>query len=186
MPFRSALHCSEIESVEEVAELRRDEIGMLPLIGKGMPAMIANTHSEAVRNGTVHSMVEAELAAAEACAVVLRRFEGQPAAKELRRIQQEHREAANELRMHENEGRTSRAEPAWKKVARTISSLAYRLSNTAALRSLCRAEDQCFRLYKDAVFEKEVPVECQALIWSTLLPRLEAHRSSLDRLNGVT
>jgi hypothetical protein len=115
----------------------------------------------------------------------LRRFEGQPAAKELRRIQQEHREAANELRQHESDGRPSRDANAWSRLARTISSLAYRLSNTAALRSLCRAEDECFRLYKDAVFEKEVPVECQALIWSTLLPRLEAHRSSLQRLQSA-
>jgi len=150
-----------------------------------MPAMIANTHNEAVRKETVHSMVEAELAAAEACALALRRFEGQPA-KELRRIQQEHREAANELRVHESESGTSRKTGTWNKFARTISNLAYRLSNTAALRSLCRAEDECFRLYKDAVFEKEVPIECQALIWSTLLPRLEAHRSSLQRLQGVS
>ncbi len=147
--------------------------------------MIANRHDAAIRNETVHSMVEAELAAADACAVVLRRFEGQPAAKELRRIQQEHREAANELRTHQNENRSARSDSSWGKLARSIYGLAHRLSSTAALRSLCRAEDECFRLYKDAVFEKEVPVECQALIWSTLLPRLEAHRSSLHRLHEV-
>jgi hypothetical protein len=151
-----------------------------------MIAMIATTHDPSIRSETVHCMVEAELAAADACAVVLRRFEGQPAAKELRRIQQEHREAANELRAHENMGRSGRSASTWGKLARTISSLAQRLSSTAAMRSLCRAEDKCFRLYKDAVFEKEVPVECQALIWSTLLPRLEAHRSSLHNLHEVS
>ena len=133
---------------------------------------------------TIHSMVEAELAAAEACAVALHRFEGQPAAKELRRIQQEHREAANELRLHDTERSPARGKRAWHKVAQTILSLAQRLSTTAAMRSLYRAEDACFRLYKDAVFEKDVPVQCQALIWSTLLPRLEAHRSSLNRLQS--
>lgn len=133
---------------------------------------------------TVHSMVEAELGAAEACAVALHRFEGRPAAKELRRIQQEHREAANELRAYNGVASSSNAGTAWRKLARTILALTQRLSTGAALRSLSKAEDACFRLYKDAVFEKDVPVECQALIWSTLLPRLEAHRSSLHRLQS--
>jgi hypothetical protein len=141
-------------------------------------------HSDPGHAETIHSMVEAELAAAEACAVALHRFEGQPAAKELRRIQQEHREAANELRLHDAEKSCPRGKRAWHKLARTILSLAQRLSTTAAMRSLYRAEDVCFRLYKDAVFEKDVPVQCQALIWSTLLPRLEAHRSSLNRLQS--
>jgi len=148
--------------------------------------MFANAHDEESRSGTVHSMVEAELAAADACAAVLLRFDGQPAAKELRRIQQEHREAANELRIHEGASRSVRSNTTWNKLARTIYSLAYRLSNAAAFRSLSRAEEECFRLYKDAVFEKEVPVECQALIWSTLLPRMEAHRSSLERLQATS
>jgi len=133
---------------------------------------------------TVQCMVEAELGAAEACAVALHQFEGRPAAKELRRIQQEHREAANELRLYNGEASANHPGRTWRKVARTIFALAQRLSKTAALRSLCKAEDACFRLYKDAVFEKDVPVECQALIWSTLLPRLEAHRSSLNRLQS--
>jgi hypothetical protein len=148
--------------------------------------MNANTidHNEVNRVETIHSMVEAELAAAEACAVALHRFEGRPAAKELRRIQQEHREAANELRLHDSDTPSHHAPSVWRRLGRTILSLAQRLSSSAALRSLYRAEDACFRLYKDAVFEKDVPVECQALIWSTLLPRLEAHRSSLNRLQS--
>jgi len=141
-------------------------------------------HTEIGQAETVHSMVEAELAAAQACAVALHRFEGRPAAKELRRIQQEHREAANELRLHEKDNPSSSITRAWRRVARSILALAQRLSTAGALRSLNRAEDACFRLYKDAVFEKDVPVECQALIWSTLLPRLEAHRSSLNRLQS--
>src|SRR5580693_6357330 len=93
---------------------------------------------------TIHFMVEAELAAAEACAVALHRFEGQPAAKELRRIQQEHREAANELRLHDAEKASPASAKAWRKLARTIFSLAQRLSTASALRSLRRAEDACF------------------------------------------
>jgi hypothetical protein len=143
--------------------------------------MIANIQNHCGQTETIHSMVEAELAAAEACTFALRRYEGQPAAKELRRIQQEHREAANELRVHESASHAPHG-GAWTRLTRSISSLTTRLSSGAALRSLNRAEDECFRLYKDAVFEKGMPVECQALIWSTLLPRLEAHRSSLSRL----
>jgi hypothetical protein len=131
---------------------------------------------------TVQSMVDAELGAADACAIALHRFEGRPEAKELRRIQQEHREAANELRLYRPVACTRSAAKTWRKLAWTVFALAQRLSTKVALRSLCKAEDACFRLYKDAVFEKDVPVECQALIWSTLLPRLEAHRSSLNRL----
>ncbi len=116
--------------------------------------MIANTRDDSVRRETVHSMVEAELAAADACALALRRFEGQPAAKELRRIQQEHREAANELRIHESDSKTMRKAGAWEKLARTISTLAYRLSNTAALRSLCRRKRNASAL-QDAVFERK-------------------------------
>lgn len=145
--------------------------------------MKANLKCDLGSSVKVHSMVEAELAAAEACAVALHRFEGRPAAKELRRIQQEHREAANELGLHKGDG-ASGATKIWRKLAQTLVALTRRMSTTAALRSLYRAEDACFRLYKDAVFEKDVPVECQALIWSTLLPRLEAHRSSLNRLQS--
>lgn len=144
-----------------------------------MNAMLNRT---AVNTETLQSMVDAELGAAEACAVALHRFEGRPEAKELRRIQQEHREAANELRLYKSDASLGRAGNLWRKLSRKVLALAQRLSTAAALRSLCKAEDACFRLYKDAVFEKDVPVECQALIWSTLLPRLEAHRSSLNRL----
>ncbi len=144
--------------------------------------MIANIHDHCGRTETIHSMVEAELAAAEACTFALRRFEGQPAAKELRRIQQEHREAANELRVHESADHLPHNAHSWSRLTRSISTLAPRLSTGAALRSLHKAEEECFRLYKDAVFEKDIPVDCQALIWSTLLPRLEAHRASLSRL----
>jgi hypothetical protein len=146
--------------------------------------MNANATRALENTETVQSMVEAELGAAEACAVLLQRFDGQPAAKELRRIQQEHREAANELRLYNGKASSGHASGAWRKLARTILSLAQRLSTSAALRSLHKAEETCFRLYKDAVFQKDVPIECQALIWSTLLPRMEAHRSSLNRLQG--
>jgi len=146
--------------------------------------MNAIENNTSVSAETLQSMVDAELGAAEACAVALHRFEGTPAAKELRRIQQEHREAANELRLFKNEAASSRAAKTWRKLARTIFGLAQRLSTSAAIRSIYKAEDACFKLYKDAVFEKDVPVECQALIWSTLLPRLEAHRTSLNRLQG--
>jgi len=145
--------------------------------------MIANLHNGIGRTETIHSMVEAELAAADACNLALRRFEGRPEAKELRRIQQEHREAANELRTHQGEARTQNGRRSWRNLAHSIASLPQRLSSNVALRSLTHAEDECFRLYKDAVFEKDFPVECQALIWSTLLPRLEAHRESLSRLH---
>jgi hypothetical protein len=144
--------------------------------------MNATLSKTAVSAETVQSMVDAELGAAEACAVALHRFEGRPEAKELRRIQQEHREAANELRNYKADSSPGRVSRTWRKLAQTIFSLAQRLSTAAAIRSVRKAEDACFRLYKDAVFEKDVPVECQALIWSTLLPRLEAHRSSLNRL----
>jgi hypothetical protein len=144
--------------------------------------MNATLSKTAVSAETVQSMVDAELGAAEACAVALHRFEGRPEAKELRRIQQEHREAANELRNYKADASPGRVSRTWRKLAQTIFSLAQRLSTAAAIRSVRKAEDACFRLYKDAVFEKDVPVECQALIWSTLLPRLEAHRSSLNRL----
>lgn len=148
--------------------------------------MNATLSRDPVSAETVQSMVDAEVGAAEACAVALHRFEGRPEAKELRRIQQEHREAANELRAYKSDVLPGRARKTWRTLARTIFALAERLSTTAALRSLSKAEDTCFRLYKDAVFEKDVPVECQALIWSTLLPRLEAHRSSLNRLQCVS
>jgi len=144
--------------------------------------MNVNGNKAAGSAETVHCMMEAELGAADACAVALQRFEGQPAAKELRRIQQEHREAANELRAYNNSPRSSHAGKTWRLLSRALLALAQRLSAASALRSLNKAEETCFRLYKDAVFEKDVPVECQALIWSTLLPRLEAHRSSLNRL----
>jgi len=146
--------------------------------------MNAGGNKVAMSAETVQSMVDAELGAAEACAVALHRFEGKAEAKELRRIQQEHREAANELRLFKSEAASSRAGKTWRKVARTLFGLAQRLSTSAAIRSIFKAEDACFKLYKDAVFEKDIPVECQALIWSTLLPRLEAHRSSLNRLQS--
>jgi len=128
-------------------------------------------------------MVEAELAAADACAVALYRFEVDRLRESCGAFT-EHREAANELRLHGHNRSSSQGARVWRKVARTFLALAQRISSTAALRSLHRAEEACFRLYKDAVFEKGVPVACQALIWSTLLPRLEAHRSSLNRLQS--
>lgn len=134
---------------------------------------------------TVQSLVEAELAAADACASALSRFQGLPSAKELRRIQQEHREAANELRRHEELERLAgvRTSGRLRGIASRVAGLLARLGTSGrAIQSVSKAEEKCFRLYKDAVFEESVPVECQALVWSTLLPRMQSHREALNRL----
>jgi hypothetical protein len=131
----------------------------------------------------LESLVGAELEAAEVCGRALSRFRSSTEAKELRRIQQEHREAANELRHFEaNQFRPRPLRGPLSHIVRGIAHLGERLSTRVALKALTRAEDACFRLYKDAVFCNQLPVECQAFIWSTLLPRREAHRRTLNDL----
>jgi len=133
----------------------------------------------------VHSLIEAELAAAEACASALSRSQELSSAEELRRIQQEHREAVNELRRQEELERLMGAPaPSGLRVfANRIAGLFARpATSKRAIESVSQAEEKCFRLYKDAAFEETLPLECQALVWSTLLPRTYAHREALNRL----
>lgn len=149
-------------------------------IGRGVKGMNAVQSSS---SHSLHPLLHAELAAAEACAEALPRFQGTPCAKELKRIQQEHREAANELRRFDyaDSESNSRRSTLVKKLLR----MARRLRSTSyALSSVREAEEGCFRVYKDAVFEDSVPVECQALVWSDLLPRLKEHRIALERLTS--
>lgn len=150
--------------------------------GKGEKGMNA---VQASSSQSLHPLLHAELAAAEACADALSRFRGMSGAKELKRIQQEHREAANELRKFDYADAELESRGSMTKLVNKLLRMARRLRSTSqALSSVREAEEGCFRVYKDAVFEETVPVECQALVWSELLPRLKEHRIALARLTS--
>lgn len=133
------------------------------------------------QTASLHSLLDAELAAAEACANAATRFQDLPYANDLRRMQQEHRDAFNELSKYDGPAH-AKGVYATNGLTRRLVKLVERLrSPSSALRSIRDAEEGCFRQYKNAVFEETVPVECQALVWSTLLPRFKEHRAALER-----
>ena len=133
---------------------------------------------------TLNSLLRGELSAVATYRQAEHKFAGRPEADELRRIGEEHRQAAESLREEVERwgGQASAHSGAWGALATLVEGAAKLFGDTAALRALKEGEEQGIDDYESALDNPELPPECHSLIAGTLLPRCRAHLLALDGL----
>ncbi len=136
---------------------------------------------------TLNSLLRGELAATETYQQALAKVGNHAGAAELRRIHDDHREAANTLRqhVHEHGGQPDQGSGAWGAFAKTVEGSAKLFGNTAALKALKEGEEHGIKSYENALEDEDLPLDCKTLIRAELLPETRAHVPVLDRLMSM-
>ena len=132
----------------------------------------------------LNELLRGEIAAVETYQQAMAKIGSDPGAAELRRLHDEHREAANTLRQHirGHDGTPGHGSGAWGKWAKAVEGVAKLFGNTAALKALKEGEEHGVKSYEQALEGKGLPEECKALVRDRLLPQTRAHLPVLDRL----
>ena len=132
----------------------------------------------------LNSLLRGELAATESYQQALAKVGEDPGADELRRIQVDHREAANTLRQHVHKfgGKPDQRSGVWGTFAKAVAGTAKLLGQTAAMKALLEGEKMGVKDYEAALHKKDLPSECKDFIRMDLLPQTRAHIAALDNL----
>jgi uncharacterized protein (TIGR02284 family) len=147
--------------------------------------MHPNTSQQAKeQTDLLNALLRGEISAVETYQQALEKLGSDPAALELRKIHDEHREAANTLRVHVHQHgeQPDQDSGVWGMWAKAVEGTAKMFGHNAALGALKEGEEHGARSYEDALEDEHVPADCKTLIRSTLLPRTKAHISMLDHL----
>jgi uncharacterized protein (TIGR02284 family) len=133
---------------------------------------------------TLNSLLRGEFSAAETYRQALEKVGEDNGAAELRRIHQEHVQAANTLRQHVHQkgGEPEQDSGGWGTFAKAVEGTAKIFGNSAALKALQAGEQRGIRGYEKALEDTELPADCLILIRSNLLPQARAHIPVLDSL----
>jgi uncharacterized protein (TIGR02284 family) len=132
----------------------------------------------------LNSLLRGEISATETYNQALEKFAGQSEEVELRRIRDEHREAANSLRqhVHQHGGDPSTGSGWWGTWAKFVEGTAKVFGKATALKALKEGEEHGINEYNEALAGDDVAPDCKNLIRNQLLPRCQAHVPALDRL----
>lgn len=135
------------------------------------------------RTALLNSLLRGELSAVETYEQALLQVPSGPGRPELRRIAEEHRQAAEVLRRHivERGGKPAIDSGTWGTVVRTVEGAAKLLGTGTALHVLRSGEEHGVNSYESALQDANMDDECKQLIRSTLLPQTQAHLPVLDR-----
>ena len=135
----------------------------------------------------LNSLLRGEISAIESYHQALKKIGETDHAADIRRLHDEHIEAANILRqhIHDHGGEPSKGSGAWGAFAKAVTGTAKLFGNTAALKALKEGEEQGIFEYENALKDYELPVDCRNLIETKLLPKTKAHIPILDHLLTV-
>jgi uncharacterized protein (TIGR02284 family) len=142
--------------------------------------MYANEKTQAALN----RLLRGELAATETYQQAMHKWGSDAGAAELRRLRDDHRDAANTLRqhVHEHGGKPDQHSGAWGTWAQTVEGTAKLFGNASAIKALKEGEEHGIKDYESALRDEDLLADCKNLIRSTLLPRCQSHIPVLDRL----
>ena len=134
--------------------------------------------------GKLNSLLRGEISAIETYHQALAKIGETDHAKELRRLHDDHIEAANILRrhIHGHGGEPAKGSGVWGAFAKTVAGTAKLFGNGAALKALKEGEEQGIFEYENAIKDYELPKDCRDLIETRLLPQTKAHIPVLDHL----
>jgi hypothetical protein len=136
------------------------------------------------KTGTLNSLLRGELAATETYQQALDVLGHAPGAMDLRRIHEEHRQAANTLRLHIRQAGLEPAysSGAWGSWAGLLEGAALALGPHTAARTLKQGEELGVTDYERALQNDHLPPECKTLIHEQLLPHTREHVATLERI----
>jgi uncharacterized protein (TIGR02284 family) len=131
----------------------------------------------------LNRLLRGELAATETYQQAMAKAGHEPRAAELRRIHDEHRTAANDLRqhIHEHGGKPDQHSGGWGAWAKTVEGAAKLFGNAAAVKALKEGEEHGVKDYESALNDPNLPADCKDLIRNRLLPQTRSHIPTLDR-----
>jgi hypothetical protein len=133
----------------------------------------------------LNSLLRGEMSALETYRQAREKFgeESGPGAAELLQIQLDHRDASDALWHHieQHGGKPSEGSGPWGAFAKAVENTAALLGDAAALKALKEGEEHGLKDYQDALEDKGLPEDCQALIRGLLVKQRE-HIAILDRL----
>ncbi len=131
----------------------------------------------------LNSLLRGELSATETYQQALAKLGSDTGSKELKRIHDEHRAAANEFRQHVHQmgGKPDQGSGAWGTFAKAVEGTATLLGNKAALKALKEGEEHGMKEYESASRNKELPQPCQDGL-KHLISQTRTHIATLDRL----
>ena len=134
--------------------------------------------------GSLNKLLRGEISAIETYRQALEKLDDTKNATEIRRLHDEHIEAANILRqhIHGHGGQPDKASGAWGAFAKAVEGTAKLFGNAAAMKALKEGEEQGISDYESALKDDSLPTDCKALIQSKLLPQTRAHIPVLDHL----
>jgi demethoxyubiquinone hydroxylase (CLK1/Coq7/Cat5 family) len=128
----------------------------------------------------LNDLLSGELAAVEA----YERAMQSERADELRHIHDDHLDAAHRLRQDVANfgGRPALRSGVWGAFSRAVAAAAQVLGTRTTLQALKEGEEHGVRAYRRALVADLLPLECQLLISTSLLPQTEDHVQSLNHL----
>lgn len=151
---------------------------------------MSNTHTNEVNESCIkvcNSLLRGELSAVETYGKAIQKFPGTPATAELTRIQSEHRQSVNRLaeNVREMGGTPETDSGAWGEFAKAVQGTANLFGAESAIESLQRGEKHGQRDYEDALSNADVMESCKSMIRGELLPRVNRHIETLERLEDT-
>lgn len=134
-----------------------------------------------------NSLLRGELSAVETYSKAIEKYPDTVATPELERIRSEHRLSADSLAKNVREmgGEPETDSGAWGTFAKTIQSAANLFGSESAVESLQTGEEHGRNDYQRALANEDVMDSCKVLISTELLPRVESHISTLERLEDA-
>jgi len=134
--------------------------------------------------GTLNKLLRGEISAIETYRQALEKLDDSKNAMEIRRIHDEHIDAANVLRrhVHDHGGHPDKGSGAWGAFAKAVEGTAKLFGNAAAMKALKEGEEQGVSDYESALKDDNLLQDCKNLIQTKLLPQTRAHIPVLDHL----
>lgn len=142
-------------------------------------------HLQQCDTDTLNSLLRGEISAVETYQQAIEKFEGRGEVSELRRIRDQHSEAASLLRdrvIHYG-GEPSESSSVWGAFAALVTGTAKIFGPGTALSALRRGEEHGIAVYEDALTGGKLADECRSMIETQLLPACRRHIQQLDQMN---
>lgn len=131
-----------------------------------------------------NGLLRGELSAVETYSLAINRYVGKTAITDLQRIRSEHALSAARLSQHVRDmgGNPDDDSGAWGMFAKAVQGAANLFGAESAIESLQRGEEKGRSDYEDALKNDDVMAEAKEMIRSELLPRVNHHIATLERL----
>jgi hypothetical protein len=136
---------------------------------------------------SLNALLRGELAATETYQQAMEVLGHAPGAMDLKRIHDEHREAANTLRLQIRDigGIPDDSSEAWGSWAGLVEGAAGTLGPRLAAQALKQGEEFGVKEYEEALQDEHVPNDIKMLIHCCFLPHTREHVATLDRIIDV-